>query len=221
MKSIKTIGGDFPKQTSHVTWGKWQLRDKGWSYFDYLPRAAVSALEKISEDGKGLTYKVTLKDGKSLIASSDRKTYDYLYVQMTAGSKSGDQVVITQGRKPLYAQIIVWGGLFFFLWLNGPNEPAKKNPTHAIRLAPMVSSFSSASCCELIGMGTACGLGTSYLAQACGQRIDSATAYGSADRGARTSGCMNEAARHATDNYSSSECNAIEKRIYQMTGGSP
>lgn len=222
--TIKIIGGDFRNQNSTISWGTWHISTKD-RYMQYKPRAAIKALEKVSENRRNITFKVKFHDEKCLIGSAPRKTYDYLYVQMTSGAKDGDIASKDAGKRRPVLNAIGWCLIILSLAIIGQISKNRRpmvnfsSPNTSSSSTTRTSSFASASCCDLIGMGTACGLSTDYLAQVCGQAIDDSTSFGSSARGDKLSNCMNLAASYTSNSYSSEECDAIEERIYRMSGG--
>lgn len=90
LETIKVTGGSFPAQSCRVWDGLWRLRLSTSEGVAYIPRAALVGLEKITEQGRNVTFKATFVDKRTLVAETTKSSYAALYAEMETGAKPGD-----------------------------------------------------------------------------------------------------------------------------------
>lgn len=94
---IKITGGAFPKQSASVLSGRLTLRGSDRSYVRYRLRAAIADIQKISDGLTTITYQITLSDGKAIVCTSKKKTYNYLHAEKATGQQPQDVSAETLG----------------------------------------------------------------------------------------------------------------------------
>lgn len=64
------------------------IKDNDKTSQTYVSKEAVKHIEKVSEDKKSITFKLTLKDGTHFVGNRSRKTYDKLVVDQVTSEQS-------------------------------------------------------------------------------------------------------------------------------------
>jgi hypothetical protein len=95
MAVIKILGGSIPKQSATYLFGILTIKDNNRASQTYVSKEEISNIEKVSDDKKSITFKLTLKDKTHFVGNAPRKIYDKLVV---------DQVMAEQSQKDGYGE---------------------------------------------------------------------------------------------------------------------
>lgn len=115
MATIKILGGGYPKQTAKYDGNLLVLKDNKKKLRHLVSAACIRNLEKVSEEKRRVTFKLTLTDHTELMASSSHKIYEQLLAdQFTTMSNGEPPQELKENKKMYYTQVglICLGGLF-------------------------------------------------------------------------------------------------------------